>query len=273
MIKALLLGVIQGITEFLPVSSSGHLVLAQLILPGFKTPGTMFEVVLHGGSLLAVIIYFRNELLWFLKGLFSKLPAKENADARSWVLGILIATVPVGVVGVMGETAIETLFDNPLAVSIALCCTGVILFLGEWFQTFRKNVPNDSDTIRVAIALCIGLAQSVALIPGISRSGITMAAGLAAGWTRPKTARFSFLLMLPAITGALILKAGDIPNMISAGYVDLSALTAGFASAFAASYLAIACLMKIVQRYSFKPFAIYCLSIGTVSIVLQLFIR
>lgn len=270
MIEALILGIVQGLTEFLPVSSSGYLVLAQLILPRFETPGALFEVVLHGGSLLAAVLYFKNDLMWIFKGLIGKISIQENANARSWITGIFIATIPVGIVALLAKSRIEALFDYPLVASIALLFTGAILFMGEWFQSKQKQENSNSDSIGLVSALKVGIAQAVALIPGVSRSGMTMAAGLSTGWSRVKAARFSFLLMLPAVAGAVVLESRDVYRAVQHGDIDISALFAGFIASFIASYLAIRLLMNIIRKYSFKPFAVYCLTVGTLSIVLQL---
>ncbi len=273
MIKAFLLGLVQGLTEFLPVSSSGHLVLAQKIMPGFETPGAVFEVVLHGGSLLAAIIYFRYDLFWFYKGLTGNKTIRDNRDARSWISGIFIATIPVGVVGLLAKNWIESLFDSPLVVSILLIFTGMILFIGEWFHKNRKKENNESASVGLKAALCVGLAQTIALLPGISRSGVTMSAGLAFGWSRIKAARFSFMLMLPAVAGAVVLESHDVYKAVQEGGIDSMVLVTGFIASLVASYLAIRILMNIIRKYSYKPFAIYCLGIGVLSIVLQLILR
>jgi undecaprenyl-diphosphatase len=269
---SLLLGILQGITEFIPVSSSGHLVLVRSVLPGFEVPGLLFEVILHAGSLLAVIVYFKSDLAWLLQGLMKKLSDQDRKNARSWLRGVFIGTLPAGLIGVVAHDWFEYLFDHPLAVSIALCCTGLILILGEWLQKKNALHSDSSEFISVKMAVWVGLTQSLALIPGISRSGSTIAAGMAGNWSREKAARFSFLLMIPAVAGAVLLKAENIPQFLIESQINLTALVIGFTASFAAGYLSIAFLLKVIRKYSFIPFAIYCIAVGTILFVIQIVI-
>ncbi|HPQ38807.1 MAG TPA: undecaprenyl-diphosphate phosphatase, partial [bacterium] len=219
-IYAVILGAIQGITEFLPISSSGHLVLAQSILPGFSAPGLVFDVVLHAGTLVAVLAYYRLDLIRLARGLAGGLPENENRDSRRWILGLLLATIPAAVVGVIADDAIEALFESPVFTAAFLCVTGLILFLGEWLKSRHREHMDASSAMTPGRWLTVGIAQALAIIPGISRSGSTMAAGLAVGWSRETAARFSFLLMIPAVSGAVLLKGMDMPAMLSSGTVS-----------------------------------------------------
>ncbi len=269
LLYSIILGIFQGITEFIPVSSSGHLVLARSVLPGFEVPGLMFDVILHGGSLLAVFVYFKKDLAWFFKGIKGNLSNHHNTNAQSWVKGIIIGTIPAGLIGVLAHDWFENLFKHPLTVSFTLCCTGIILILGEIVQKRKSNRADSSDFISVKMALWVGCMQSLALIPGISRSGSTIAAGMAGNWSREKATRFSFLLMIPAVAGAVALKAKDVPQFIAEGHIDILALIAGFIASFLAGYLSIAFLLKIIRKYSFVPFGIYCIFIGLISLLVQ----
>ncbi|MBN1879832.1 undecaprenyl-diphosphatase UppP [bacterium] len=270
MIHSLLMGILQGLTEFLPISSSGHLVLVESMIPGFKTPGMIFDVLLHAGTLLAVLIYYRAELIWLITGAIGRLDEDANKIARTWVLGLTLATIPAAVMGLLAENSIEALFDNPIWVSFFLFGTGCILLVGEWLGSRNSQVLNPSDRLNMKKALWVGMAQAVALIPGISRSGSTIATGIALGWSREKAARFSFLLMIPAVSGAVLLKVNDMGEFIASGDIVLKELIIGFFAAFLSGYCAIALMLRMIRRYSFKVFSLYCMAAGSISLIIQL---
>jgi len=267
------LGILQGFTEFLPISSSGHLVLVQSILPGFEQQGLAFDLVLHAGTLLAVVFFYKNNLVWLCKGCLGYLPKNDGQIAKMWVKSILIATIPAGVAGVLAHDYIESLFETPMMVSILLCGTGVLLFLGEWLGKRLNDLSgSESDNVTLTDSIYVGIAQSLALLPGISRSGTTMAAGLAIGWSRQKAAHFSFLLMIPAVSGAIILKSGDLCALISEGNLNPASLITGFFAAFVSGYCAMAFLLRVIRNHSFAIFGIYCVCVGAISLTIQLIV-
>ncbi|MBN1297409.1 undecaprenyl-diphosphate phosphatase [bacterium] len=267
MLHAIILGIIQGITEFLPISSSGHLVLVQSILPRFSAPGLVFDIILHAGTLVAVLFYYAQDITRFAKGIAGKLPPEENRSVRSWLIALAVATVPAGIVAASVGDIIESMFENPAMTSVFLGFTGLILFWGERMKSAHPDRSASEHRIPWRMALIIGLAQALALLPGISRSGMTMAAGIALGLPRETATRFSFLLMIPAVAGAVALKSLEIPSLISTGTVGYSELAVGFVASAIAGYLAITGLLRLIKKYTFNVFAVYCLIAGTASLL------
>ncbi len=254
-IQALILGIIQGLTEFLPISSSGHLVIGESLL-GLKTPGVSFEIWLHLGTLAAVVIYFFRRLISLLQSLWQ---GKAGADERAVVWALIIGTLPAVVVGLALKSAIETAFNSAHFTAAMLMVTGVMLISTRWTQNHNRR-------INVERGLWIGMAQAVAILPGISRSGSTMSAAMAMGVRPSVAAEFSFLLSLPAIAGAFVL------DMASSGNGFLPAANAEFyligtAVACLFGLLSIHYLLKIVRRGNFYLFGIYCLAVGAVALV------
>ena len=265
MLYAILLGILQGITEFLPISSSGHLVLAQNFMPDFHSPGLVFDVILHAGTLLAVLAYYCKDIIWIGKGVLKKLPETDNKAALNLLKMIVIGTIPAAILGVAAEDLFEQVFEKPIYASFFLIGTGCILFIGEYMaRSFAENA-RESGTVKDA--LLVGLAQAMALFPGISRSGSTMAAGLALGWKREFCARFSFLLMIPAVGGAVVLKLPDLPQLLSSGSVSWPVVFTGFISAALSGYLAIVFLLGLIKKFTFNVFAVYCMLAGIISVV------
>ena len=258
-LQAVILGVIQGLTEFLPVSSSGHLVWIPWIL-GWEPPGLAFDAVLHLGTLGAVLAYFRGDLARIAVAGVRSLgdPAlRAHPDGRTaWL--IAVATLPAATVGLAVADLLEDLFENPGAVGWALIATGLLLLWGERVRTGGR----EASQLGVWEALTIGAGQALALFPGLSRSGVTIAAGLWRGLDRRDAARFSFLLAVPAVLGAGILQG---LALLSVGDPEAGwALALGFTSALASGYAAIRFLLGYLQRRSLLPFAGYCLVLGAV---------
>ncbi len=254
-IQTLLLGVIQGLTEFLPVSSSGHLVIGESLL-GIKTPGVTFEVWLHMGTLLAVLIYFRPRIIRLVQSLWI---GRDGAAERTTVWALIVGTLPAVVVGFTLKSAIETAFSSPHFTAAMLVVTGLILF-----STVLAR--NRSLIVSPLRGLIIGLAQAVAILPGISRSGSTISAAMLIGVDPPKAAEFSFLLSIPAIAGAFLLDALSAEgNLLPAGQVG--GYLAGTAVSFVFGLLSIHYLLKIIRKGSFYLFGVYCLVVGVVSYV------
>jgi len=261
LLATLLLGLLQGLTEFLPISSSGHLVLAQTVLDA-PTKGIVLEVILHAGTLLAVLVAFRRDLWTMLSdgAIYLRRPRGVTAPEGVQELGrLVLATLPIVVVGVLGRAAIEDVFENPRAAAFCLLVTGLLL-LATRFAPARGRRPN------AGIALIMGLMQVVSLLPGISRSGATISGGMLAGGEPRATARFSFLMSVPAILGSVVI---ELPNLLS-GWTRGALLTygAGFALAFLSGLAAISLLLRVVGQGRFFLFGIYCLVLGLVGIIL-----
>jgi len=240
-IWSLVLGVLQGFTEFLPVSSSGHLVLVQSLIPGFRQPGVLFDVCLHFGTLFAVLFFFRKKLF--------KLSFK-------YILYIIIATIPAVIVGYISKDSISSLFSSVGIVGAALVITGLLNFLTSKHKEEEKSLDYKKS-------LFIGLMQAFAIIPGISRSGSTIFAGTKSGLSCKDAAEFSFLMSVPAIIGANILEVysnwGESINYTS--------YFIGFLAAFFSGVLAIKIVLKFLEEKKFKVFSFYCLVLGIITLL------
>jgi undecaprenyl-diphosphatase len=248
---AIVLGIIQGLAEFLPVSSSGHLVLSEHLL-GVKAPGVSFEVLIHIGTLASVLIYFRARLYTLVRSLF----VRDMVAERKIVWYLILGTIPAGFAGVLLKEWFEKAFSNPTETSVALLVTGVILLLPK----LRKR--NDRD-LSVGSVLTMGIGQAVAILPGISRSGTTIVSGMLAGVKPAEAAEFSFLLSIPAIAGAAVLKYKDLlslPSTLVAPYT-VAALVA-----FVFGLLAMYVVLTTVKRGKFSYFAYYCFAIGALGL-------
>ena len=262
-IEALSLGLIQGLTEFLPVSSSGHLVIAQGLW-GFSEPQMMFDIILHLGTLCAVVIFLRNELIALGRVFFSAVwlhPVRawqEEPDFRLLVM-IVIGCLPTALIGFVLADYFEALFSSTKAVGGALIATGFILFATRSKICRQTGLKEPTP----AKAFVLGLAQGLAIIPGISRSGTTIAAGLFLGLERNVAARFSFLLFIPAVLGALLL---EMVKASGPALIPGPALV-GFVAAGLSGYLALAWLVRLLAHGKFFLFAPYCWLIGLVALV------
>jgi undecaprenyl-diphosphatase len=249
---AIWLGIVQGLTEFLPVSSSGHLVIAQHFLPDFEQPGLTFDVVVHLGTLGAVLLYLRREVSLVLSGLK---PGEMGASGRKLIGLLVVGTLPAVVAALAFQDAIEASFENLATVGISLGVTGLWLLFTSRYTSGARTL----DRLAAKDALIVGLCQSAALVPGISRSGSTIGAGLAQGLTHGTAARFSFLLSVPAILGAAVFNLKDAATVS----VDLwLGYAAGFSAAFAIGYLAIGIVIKFLESQRFHLFGYYCLALG-----------
>lgn len=266
---AAVLGLVQGLTEFLPVSSSGHLVLFQNLF-GLEEPALFFDVSLHVGTLLAICVFFYRDL----KAIFIALFSGSTWSAGSGGLWerlcrhretrfaglILLGTIPTCLIGLLVKPMAERIFSSIFIVGVMLLVTGTLL----WFTRHtRKEGRNDGRMI-VWDALLIGTIQGAAIFPGLSRSGATIAVGLFAGLDRETAARFSFLLAIPAIIGAMILQLSDA---FSAGFPPATAVLTGTFAAAGVGYAALSILMPLVKRGDLYAFAPYCWLLGTVALV------
>lgn len=260
---AMLLGIVQGLTEFLPISSSGHLVLAQHIL-NVNPPAITLEIFLHFGTLLAILLVFRADVLQILKstaGLLRTSGKPKREDPFLRLLGLLLlGTIPVAVVGIVFKDRIENFFEAPRVVAGMLIVTGIILASTNKIRMGRRGVKK----LNIKDGIGIGLAQAIALIPGISRSGTTIAAGLFRGLTRSVAVRFSFLLAIPAILGATIVGLKDVSSL-SIG--NARALAVGTLTAFISGLIALKILLAVVQRGRLGVFAYYCWALGLIALI------
>ncbi len=247
-LQAALLGIVQGLTEFLPVSSSGHLVLGQALL-GINAGDVTFEVIVHFGTLLAVVTVLRRRIRDLLVGLF-----RRDRTALVMVGLIALGSVPAVVVGLVFEDRITAAFASPFTVSIMLIVTGCVLFS-------TRNLLGERMVDTVWAGIVIGIAQAAAIVPGISRSGMTISAGLWCKADAGEAATFSFLLAIPIIAGATALKVGGLVAG-GPGTEFWSVLLVGAATAFASGVLSIRWLLSIVARGELSRFAYYCWAVG-----------
>ena len=260
-VQTILLALLQGLTEFLPISSSAHLILLPRLL-GWEDQGLAFDVAVHVGTLLAVMLYFREEVRRLLLAWVASIVNRQmSADARlAWL--VVLGTVPVGLAGVLLSDVIETHLRSPLVIALATIGFGVLLGVADQ----RGRQARREDSLSVMDVIWIGMAQALALIPGTSRSGITMTAALALGLTRSAAARFSFLLSIP-----VILMAGShetLQLLQQAGPVDWGSILLGTLVAAVSAYLCIHFFMRLIERVGMLPFVIYRLLLGAFLLVL-----
>lgn len=252
---AIWLGVVQGLTEFLPVSSSGHLVIAQHFMSDFEQPGLLFDVVLHLGTLGAVMVYLRREVALLLSGLK---PGSTGTAGRRLIMLLVLGTIPAVIAALLFKDAIEASFEKLSVVGIALVCTGVWLLVTSR-ATHVTGGTRTLEQLDTKDAVFVGLCQSVALVPGISRSGSTIGAGLLRGLAHGTAARFSFLLSIPAILGATVFNLRDAAFVSGDVWISYGA---GFLTAFAIGYGAISIVIRFLESQRFHLFGYYCLLAG-----------
>lgn len=262
-IQILVLAVLQGLTEFLPISSSAHLILVPVIA-GWQDQGLAFDVAVHLGTLAAVVFYFRHELQLMTRDWATSLARRQTVGDSRLAWAVLFGTIPVGLAGLLFEGIIETHLRSTLVIAATTILFGLLLGWSDW----RGRSSRDEHSITWRDILIIGCAQALALIPGTSRSGITMTAGLMLGLTRAAAARFSFLLSIP-----VILLAGGLKTLelIGAGLpVDWTALVLGAAMSGLSAYLCIHVFLKLLERIGMMPFVIYRLILGGILLLLAL---
>lgn len=256
-LQVLVLAVVQGVTEFLPVSSSAHLVLVPVVT-GWPDQGLAFDVALHVGSLVAVLWYFRTDLLHMTRGFAGSLRTRRLDRDGGLAWAILLGTIPVGLAGLLFNDIVSTYLRSPVVLAIGMIVFGLLLW---WADRLPGRVrPMEQLTWRdVGI---VALAQALALIPGTSRSGITLTAGLIAGLNREAAARFSFLLSIPVIVLAGALQTMELVSSDTA--VDWSALVLGSVASAISAYLCIRLFLAFIQRVGMLPFVIYRLIVGVI---------
>lgn len=263
--QAFILAIIQGITEFLPISSSAHLILPKEIL-GWQDQGLAFDVAVHLGTLLAVIFAFRQKILALIGNFFLWISFKPNdAKQQKLIWNILIATIPAGILGLLLADFIEENLRSAWVIATTTIVFGLVL----WLADKQKNLSKDLYSISWKIALLIGLAQALALIPGTSRSGITITAALLLGIARKDSAEFSFLLSIPIIVAAGLLEGLKLYEVgINMSY---SILLMAIVLAFATAYLSIKYFLKWIDSLGLMPFVIYRLVLGVLLFAFLLF--
>lgn len=269
-LSAIILGAVQGISEFLPISSSGHLVLVPALL-GVET-GLAFDTILHIGTLVAIFTFFWKDIINLIKGfILSIIDLTEGVDIfkrelhrvpeKRFAWLIIVGTIPTGIMGILLKDAIETIFRGTLFVGIFLLVTAAVLYYSERHSSGQITQKDMS----FKQALIVGICQGLAVFPGISRSGSTIASGLCLGLNREYAARYSFLLSIPAVIGAGLIQIKDIATLDA----SVSVLLAGFISSVIFGYLSIKLLMKMIKGWSLDIFAYYCTIIGIITIILS----
>ncbi len=252
--QAIVLGVIQGLAEFLPISNSAHLALTPWLL-GWEEAGLAFDVALHVGTLLAVLWYFRKEWIRLTMAAIDILLERSiRTEEQRRVLFLIVATIPGGIAGLLLNRYAETIFRSPTLIAINLMVMGGIL----WIADRMGRVARPLENMRMRDAVIIGLAQIAALVPGVSRSGSTITAGLAMGFTRESAATFSFLMSMPITAAAALFKVPEALRVPDAAGPVLFGIIASAAS----GWLAIAVLLRYVQRHSYGIFALYRIVLG-----------
>jgi undecaprenyl-diphosphatase len=247
--QAIISGIVQGITEFLPVSSSGHLVILHNYF-GYKEPQLLFNVFLHVATLFAVIVYFWKDIL------------NAIIKERKLLLAVFIGSIPTAFIGYFFKDIFESLFANVIIVGIMLYITAILLFLAD-IAGKNKNTAGSNRNPGLMNAVLVGIAQGISIIPGISRSGATISSGILLKIGREMAVKFSFLLSIPAIAGALFLKLPDIKG----GIIHVPQIAVGMFCAFLFGLVSIYMLIKTVIKGKLKFFAFYCLIAGTAAIV------
>lgn len=271
LLHAILLGILQGLTEFLPISSSGHLVIAQEVF-NIEEADLAFDIILHLGTLVAVLIYYWRDVLNLISEFFvllgeyirGKKPKllDHTRPYRVLMLMIIIATIPTAVIGLVFKDLFSQLFETADFVGYALIVTGIFLWIANGIVSGRK----DLKSMTAWDAVTVGLIQGLAITPGISRSGSTIFAGLIRGFSRELATRFSFLLSIPAIVGAVVLEGKDAFEGASAIH-EVMPVLAGFAAAAVSGYLAIHLLISALQNKKLNYFSYYCWTLGILTIL------
>ncbi len=253
-VEVIILAIIQGLTEFLPISSSAHLILPSAIL-GWQDQGLVFDVAVHVGTLLAVMLYFRRDIGQLTIGWFQSLGGKHSTESKlAW--WVILATIPAGLAGLLAADLIETFLRSPYVIAV----TTIVFGLALWLADVTAKQQQTMEQLSWKQALLIGIAQAIALIPGTSRSGITMTAALMLGLDRVSAARFSFLLSIPII----VLSGGyQASKLLSEPtHYDINAIALGTGLSFISAFICIHLFLKVIERMGMLPFVIYRLILG-----------
>ncbi len=253
-IQVIVLSIVQGISEFLPISSSAHLILTPKLL-GWKDQGLAFDVAVHIGTLIAILYYFKDDIIPYIKDFFSSLKQRKTIGQSTVVWGVLVGTIPVGLAGLLFHDAIEQNLRSPLVIAFSTIFFGLVLLFADK-KAGHKNLLH----ITLKIAFLIGIAQALALIPGTSRSGITISMALLLGFNRIASAKFSFLLSIP-----VIILAGGLESLklINQGLDDdISILLSAVILSCLSAYICVKWLMKLLEKSTMLPFVIYRIILG-----------
>lgn len=275
-LESLFLGIIQGLTEYLPISSSGHLTLGSHLV-GITDPETIlpYTILLHVATVLSTLVILHKEVFWIFKGLFKLSPATEGTsfmqrlnDQQRYALAIIVSMIPVGIVGLFFKDYVEAAFEGLFIVGACLLLTAVLLA----FSYYAK--PRQKKEISLRDAFIIGLGQAFAVLPGLSRSGTTIATGLLLGNSKSNMAQFSFLMVIPPILGEALLETLEMMELgVSEAFGGISpiALIVGFLAAFISGCIACKWMISIVRRGKLIYFAYYCLAAGIAAIAMSIY--
>ena len=257
--EAIILGVLQGLTEYLPVSSSGHLTIGSALFGIEAEDNLAFTVMVHIATVFSTLVILWREVSWIFKGLFK---FEMNTETR-YVVNIIISMIPIAIVGLFFKDSVEEIFSSGLLiVGIMLLVTAILLTLSHYFK------PREKTSISKRDAFIIGISQAIAVVPGLSRSGTTIATGLLLGNNKTKLAQFSYLMVIPPILGEALLDVIKFAQGVEVtGNISSAALVAGFLSAFISGCIACKWMLNIVKKGKLVYFAIYCFIIGTVTIL------
>lgn len=265
LVKAIILGAVQGLTEFLPVSSSGHLVIGAELL-NFHEQGVVFEVCLHLGTLFSVFIVFRRELAAMIRAPFQFFSGNREEEVRQffyWDIFVVLATLPAVIVGLFFKNQIDSFFNSTLVAYTMLLGTGTIMVVAQY-------VPERDKPLTWWRSILVGCAQAMAIMPGLSRSGSTIFVGMLLGIPRETIARFSFIMSIPAILGAAVLQMGDFLQSPPGADTALN-LIAGMAMSAVAGYLAIKLLLDVIRKNRLQWFGYYCLVLASIGLTHHFF--
>ncbi|MFV2059109.1 MAG: undecaprenyl-diphosphate phosphatase [Gammaproteobacteria bacterium] len=260
-VQIIILGLIQGLTEFLPISSSAHLILVPVIL-GWKDQGLAFDVAVHIGSLIAVVMYFRKDIKNMIADWFSSIFNRSTVGDSRLAWAVLFGTIPAGIAGLLLNDFVETQLRSEIVIAYATIGFGLLLMLGDWYGNRKGHQSHDEKNITWKDVVVISLFQVLALIPGTSRSGITMTAGLFMGLSRTASARFSFLLAIPIILAAGGFKTKTLLD--SALPVDWNAILIGVIVSATSALFCIHFFLKLLDRFGMLPYVVYRLVLGGV---------
>lgn len=254
-IEALIFGIVQGIAEFLPISSTAHIVIAQMLF-GYTFPGLSFEIILHLGSVAAVILFFRKDIIHLIQVFFRFLHKRDIEDRPEFlfILFIIAATFITGALGIILEGAVGDGIKTPFVIAGSLTLTGIFLILIERFHRIGTRTEKE---MTILDSIVVGLAQTLAVLPGISRSGSTLIAGLYAGLNRETAVRYSFLLSIPVIAGSSVLAIGDLTSG-QLGVIGYGPIAAALIASFITSYIGIIWLIDFLNKGRLIYFAVYC---------------
>jgi undecaprenyl-diphosphatase len=271
-IQAIIIGIVQGLTEFLPISSSAHLIFIQELL-GVERANLSFEILLHFGTLIAVVGYFYKDIIETLNAFLSSIVdifrgnfkqgfKEDNYKKLAWM--VIIGTIPVGLVGILFNKQVEAAFQSVAIPAFFLLITGILLYTSQRINIGNRNIEKTG----IKDSILVGIGQALAILPGLSRSGTTIASGLYLGFDKEFAAKFSFLLSIPAILGATLVHLKDIGAVLDSNII---AHIFGFLAALISGYLAISIVLKLIKEKSLDIFAYYCWIVGAAILIYSLF--